>query len=82
MGERGTCPKSLMEWVNGCRELGRCLVVCSGFDELIRFESLVVHCDEFRCPPNETLCFLFYRPRESRGYIRGKKGESEGEEIL
>ena len=28
MGERGTGPKSLVERVNGCRELGFCLVVC------------------------------------------------------
>jgi len=37
-----------MERVNGCRELGRCSMVCSGFDELIGFESLVVCCDESR----------------------------------
>ena len=31
-GERGTDPKSLMERSNGCRELSRCLTVCSRFD--------------------------------------------------
>ena len=39
MVERGTCPKSLMEGTNGCRELDRCLAVCSGFGGSIGFES-------------------------------------------
>ena len=31
-GERGTCPKSLMERSNECRELGHCSAMCSRFD--------------------------------------------------
>ena len=62
MGERGTDPKSLIERVNGYRELGRYSVVCSGFDELIRFESPVVCCGEFRsmvrCPLWDALLSL------------------------
>ena len=40
--------------------------------------------DVFRCeigglmPLNEMACFPFYRPRESRGYSRGKRGEIRG----
>ena len=64
-----------MERVNGCRELGRCSVVCSGFDELIRFESLVVCFDRLSDAwfdvPNGTSYFPFYRPRESTGYGGG-----------
>ena len=37
-----------MERMNGCRKLGCYSVVCSGFVELIRFESPMVCCDEFR----------------------------------
>ena len=62
MGERGTGPKSLMERANGCRELGRCLAMCSRFDA----SGSAVMCliDTLSGVP----CFPFYRPRESRDY--------------
>ena len=47
MDERGIGPKSLMERVNGYQKLDCCSVVYSGFDELIKFESPMMCCDEF-----------------------------------
>ena len=82
---RKTCPKSMMERMNGCRELGCCSVVCSGFDELIRFESPMVCCDEFRSlvryPIMGRPAFPFIGQGKAR-VTAGEKGESGGEEVL
>ena len=76
MVERGTGPKSLMEGMNGCRELDHCLAACSGFGGSIGFESDgSMRCVAITClmPPNGTPCFPFYRPSESMGYSGGKE---------
>ena len=71
MGERGTGPKSLVERMNGYRELGPCSAMCSRFD--------ASGFDLMRCDPlNGTPCFPFYRLRESMGY-NGRKEENERE---
>ena len=67
-----------MRGANGCRELGRCSVVCSGFDELIGFESLVVRCDEFQCPLMGRPAFPFIGQGKA-GVIAGGKVESQKE---
>ena len=54
-----------------------CVLVCSDrFGVRVRID--VTCCDA----PYGTSCFLFYRPRESMCYSRGKRGEGEGEEVL
>ena len=62
-----------MEMVNGCRELGRCSVVCLGFDELIGFEFPVVCCDEFRCPLMGRPAFPFIGQGKAGVTVEGKK---------
>ena len=66
MGERWTGPKSLVERMNRCRELGRYLVMCSRFDAS-GFDLM---------PLSGVPCFPFYRPRESMGY-NGRKEVNE-----
>ena len=66
-----------MERVNGCRELGRSSVVCSGFDELIGFESPVVCCDKSRCPLMGRPAFPFIGQGKAGVTAKGKEGNEK-----
>ena len=62
------CPKSLVERVNGCRELGCCSAVCSGraligsgFDEFFFHAS------------HETPCFPLAYKKERRAFHKGHR---------
>ena len=63
MVERGIGPKSLVERMNGYRELSRCSAMCSRFDAS-GFDMM---------PLSGVPYFLFYRPRESTGYNEEKR---------
>ena len=81
MGERGTCPKSLMERSNGCRELGHCSAICSRFDA----SGSDLMYDQFLCdvmPLSGVPCFPFYRPRESMDYRWEKREKREAKEVF
>ena len=65
MVERETVPKSLVRGANGCRELGHFPAIC----------LCVLIGAMFYDAPYGTPYFPFYRPRESMGYSRGKRGE-------
>ena len=73
-------PKSQVERINGCREFGRCLAVCSCVCYLVvrLDQSLMGRSDGFMIvrlfdPSNGAPCIPYYRQRKSTGYSRGKK---------
>ena len=83
MGERGIGPKSLVERVNRCRELGCrsavclcCVLVSSMFDGFVMIPSGLAWIDPM--PFNGASCFIFYRLGKSTGYSGGKE-ENERE---
>ena len=87
MGERGTCPKSLVERVDGCRELGCrsavwlcCVLVGLRFDGFMMVRSGLASIDPIPVPLHGTPCFPFYRPRESMSYNGRKEKKLEGED--
>ena len=70
MVERGTGPKSLMEWSKGCPDLGYCLAVCVMCCVYVKLISL--HGESY--PPS-------YRPRGSRGFTDGRKRKKPKVEV-
>ena len=76
MVERGTCPKSLVEGTNGCRELDRCLAACSGFDGSIGFEfdgSMRCVAIVFSMPLVGRPAFPFIGQGKARVTVEGKE---------
>ena len=69
MVERGTGPKSLIEWLKGCQELGCCSAVC-----------FVMRCVELIHPFTGVPYPPFYRPRGSRDYRWEKEEKTRGRE--
>ena len=85
MGERGICPKSLVERVVGCRELGCCSAMCLccvlvglRFDGFVVVRSGLAWIDPM--PHYGASCFPFYRQRGRADYIERKREKSQGEE--
>ena len=58
MGERGTGPKSLVERVNGCRELDCRSAVCSGFDGFVRIWLESIRCVAMPLMGCHAFCFI------------------------